>query len=132
MIDPISEMLTNIRNAIMARHSEVVIPRSKMKIKLAEILKEEGYINNVEIIKDGPQGHIKMTLRYADESKKQSPVHEITTISKPGQRIYVKSGTIPRVKNGLGINIISTSQGLMTDNVARKRKLGGELICRVW
>lgn len=129
MLDPIAEMLTNIRNAVMANHRELVIPRSKFKKHLADLLVTEGYIVGVEEIKDGPQGRLKLTLKIENE---ESPIHEITMISTPGQRIYVKKSEIYRVKNGLGMSVISTSQGLMTDSEARKRKLGGEVICRVW
>lgn len=132
MIDPIAEMLTNIRNAVMARHGEVIIPRSKYKLRLATIFQEEGYIEKVEEIRDTAQGHLKLTLRFTSEDRKEGPIHEIRMISKPGQRIYVKKDSLPRVKQGLGISIVSTSQGLMTAREAKKRSLGGEIICQVW
>ncbi len=132
MTDPMSNMLTSIRNAVMARHSEVIIPKSAFKLRLAEILKSEGFVQNVETINDGPQGSIKISLKYADEERRETPIHEIKIVSKPGQRMYIAATSIPRVKQGLGVAIISTSQGLMTGFEARKRKLGGELICQIW
>lgn len=132
MLDPIAEMLTNIRNAVAARHKEVILPKSALKLRLCEILKEQGYIENVETINDGPQGHMKISLKYADEARTQGPIHEIKMISRPGQRIYVKNDRVPRIKQGLGISVVSTSQGLMVGHEARKRKLGGELIFQVW
>ncbi len=132
MTDPTSNMLTSIRNAVMARRSEVIIPKSSFKLRLAEILKNEGFVSNVETINDGPQGSIKVTLKYGDEDRRETPIHEVKIVSKPGQRMYVAASSIPRVKQGLGVAIISTSQGLMTGFEARKRKLGGEFICQIW
>ncbi len=129
MTDPIADMLTRIRNAIAASHTEVIVPKSKIKVRLAEILKTEGYIEKWEEIKDSPSGSIKITLRYFGG---RSVVHELTRKSRPGQRIYIKRDGIRRVKQGLGISIISTPQGLLTGSEARKRKVGGELICEVW
>ena len=132
MLDPIAEMLTNIRNAVAARHKEVILSKSKLKLRLCEILKEEGYVENVEIINDGPQGHMKVSLKYADDARTIGPIHQIKMISRPGQRIYVQNNRVPRIRQGLGIAVVSTSQGLMTGHAARKRKLGGELIFQVW
>lgn len=132
MTDPTSSMLTSIRNAVMARRSEVIVPKSSFKLRLAEILKNEGFVQNVETINDGVQGSIKITLRYADESRRETPIHEVKVVSKPGQRAYVPASSIPHVKQGLGVAIISTSQGLMTGFEAKKRKLGGEFICQIW
>lgn len=129
MTDPIADMLTRIRNAIAASHSEVIVPRSKIKKQLANILLDEGYLENVEEIKDSPSGSLKLSLRYRNG---RSVVHQLTRVSRPGQRIYVQRTDIPRVKQGLGIAILSTSQGLLTNLEARKRKVGGEVICEVW
>lgn len=132
MSNPTSAMLTSIRNAVMARHGEVIIPKSSFKLRLAEILKTEGFVSNVETINDGVQGSIKITLKYGDEARSQTPIHEIKIVSKPGQRMYVQANSIPRIRQGLGVAVISTSQGLMTSFEARRRKLGGELICQIW
>lgn len=132
MTHPTSSMLTSIRNGVKARRSEVIVPKSSFKLRLAEILKKEGFVSNVETINDGPQGSIKITLKYADEERREAPIHEVKIVSKPGQRMYVAADSIPHIKQGLGVAVISTSQGLMTGFEAKKRKLGGELICQIW
>jgi small subunit ribosomal protein S8 len=129
MTDPIADMLTRIRNAAAARHTRVLIPASKMKLGLARVLKEEGYVKDIEILKDNPQGTIRLTLRYVD---KTPVVTQLKRVSKPGLRVYTKKATIPRVRGGLGISILSTPQGLMTGSSAYKKGLGGEVICYVW
>ncbi len=130
MTDPIADMLTRIRNACMARLSRVDLPASQMKRSIAEILKEEGYIRRYKILKEGPQGTLRIYLKYDEENR---PVIEgLKRVSKPGRRIYVKAKDIPRVMGGYGIGIISTSQGLLTDREARKKRIGGEYLCMVW
>ena len=130
MVDPTSDMLTRIRNASMASYDKVEIPCSKMKINIAEILKIEGYIRNYKIIKDTKQGILAIYLKYNED---KSPVIKgLKRISKPSCRIYSRCKKIPKVLNGLGINIISTSKGVMTDREARKMGVGGEVICSVW
>ncbi|MGI6362847.1 MAG: 30S ribosomal protein S8 [Bacillota bacterium] len=130
MTDPIADMLTRIRNANMALHPSVEIPASKIKIALAKTLKEEGYIADYEVLEDDKQGILKITLRY--ENGKRRIITGIKRISKPGLRVYAKKDEIPRVLGGLGIAIISTSQGVMVDREARAAGLGGEVLCYVW
>ena len=130
MTDPIADMLTRIRNANGAKHPMVSIPSSKTKKAIAGILLEEGYIKAVRYIEDNKQGIIEIDLKYGqDESK---VISGIKRISKPGLRIYTPSEELPKVLNGLGIAIISTSKGIMTDKLARKNNIGGEVICYVW
>lgn len=130
MTDPIADMLTRIRNANMVKHQKVDIPSSNMKVSIANVLKQEGFIKNYKVISDNLQGVLRVYLKYIDE--KDSVINEIKRVSKPGGRVYVKSEDIPQVKSGLGIAILSTSKGIITDNVARKSGVGGELICTVW
>lgn len=128
--DPISDMLTRIRNALKARHKSVDIPGSKFKIDIARILKKEGYIKDSKYIENDKQGTLRIILKYG---KAQSDVIlGIKRISKPGRRVYVKSSNILPVLNGMGISILSTSGGLMTDKMAIKNNLGGEIICNIW
>jgi len=129
--DPIADMLTRIRNAQVARHDAVVMPASNTKKAIAKILLNEGYIKNVEYIDDGVQGSIKVTLKYVNG--KQTPVIAgLKRISKPGLRVYAQSSELPKVLGGLGIAIISTSKGLMTDKEARRNAIGGEVLCYIW
>ena len=130
MTDPIADMLTRIRNANTALHPSVEIPASKIKIALAKTLKEEGYIADFEVVEDNKQGVIRITLRY--ENGKRRIITGIKRISKPGLRVYANKDEIPRVLGGLGIAIISTSQGVMVDRKARAAGLGGEVLCYVW
>lgn len=130
MTDPIADFLTRIRNGIMARKVEIDCPKSKIKLKLAEILKEEGFVDAVSKSEDSVQGSIAVTLRY--DNRHNSAITGIKRISKPGQRRYVGATNVPRVRNGLGVAIISTSQGLMTDRKARELGVGGEVLCEVW
>lgn len=130
MTDPIADMLTRIRNANTALHPSVEIPASKIKIALAETLKGEGFIDNFEVVEDSKQGIIRIQLRY--ENGKRRIITGIKRISKPGLRVYAKKDEIPRVLGGLGIAIISTSQGVMVDKKARAAGLGGEVLCYVW
>jgi small subunit ribosomal protein S8 len=129
MTDPIADMLTRIRNAATARHTRVLIPASKMKLGIARVLKEEGYVKDIEILKDNPQGTLRLTLRYAE---KKPVVTQLKRVSKPGLRVYTKKADIPRVRGGLGIAILSTPRGLMTGTNAYKQGLGGEVVCYVW
>ncbi|MEA2509698.1 MAG: small subunit ribosomal protein [Actinomycetota bacterium] len=130
MTDPIADMLARVRNASSAMHPEVAIPASKIKENIARILMDEGYIDGIEM--DEAQGHpiIKLKLRYSDE--RERAIAGIRRISKPGRRVYRGAGELPRVLGGLGVAIISTSQGLMTDRQARKAKVGGEVLAYVW
>ncbi|NTW70712.1 MAG: 30S ribosomal protein S8 [Eubacteriaceae bacterium] len=130
MTDPIADMLTRIRNANDAKHECVVIPSSNEKKAIAKILLEEGFVKNVEYTDDDKQGIIKVTLKYGDN--KQKVITGIKRISKPGLRVYSRKDEIPKVLNGLGIAIISTSKGVVTDKVARKVGVGGEVLCYVW
>lgn len=130
MTDPIADFLTRIRNANSVNHEKVEIPVSRVKKTLAEILKVEGFIKDYELVEDGKQGILRLYLKYGHN--KQKVITGIKRISKPGLRVYVKKDQIPRVLGGLGIAIISTSCGIMTDKEARKRQLGGEVICYVW
>ena len=127
--DPIADLLTRVRNAAMARHDSVTMPASKMKIPIAKILKDEGFIADYSIIKGEPQRMIKITLKYID---KQPAFIGLERVSKPGLRVYKGKGEIPRVFGGLGIAIISTSRGLLTGQEAWKKNLGGEVLCYVW
>lgn len=131
MTDPVADMLTRIRNANMAQKDIVDIPTSRIKARIGEILKEEGFIKNVKHIQGGnPQGLLRLHLKYGPDGEKV--ITGLKRISKPGMRVYAKKDEIPRVLGGLGIAIISTSQGVMTDREARKNNLGGEVICYVW
>ncbi len=128
--DPIADMLTRIRNAQVAKHDSVTMPASNMKKSIAKLLQEEGFIKSYEFIDDGLQGSIKITLKYLD--KKQPVIVGLKRISKPGLRVYASCEDLPKVLGGLGIAIISTSKGIMTDKAARKENLGGEVLCYVW
>ena len=127
--DPIADMLTRIRNALTAKHETVEVPASKMKKAIADILLNEGYISNVELKEEGVQGSILVTLKY---SKEGNVISGLKRISKPGLRVYAKSNEIPKVLNGLGIAILSTSKGIMTDKQARANNLGGEVLAFIW
>jgi small subunit ribosomal protein S8 len=129
MTDPIADMLTRIRNAVMARHTEVSIPASNMKIAIAKILKDEGYIRDYSVNRDTPQGTIYVTLRYVD---RRPVLTQLKRVSKPGLRVYTRRDGIPRVRGGLGTAIISTPQGVMTGRQAYQQGLGGEVLCYVW
>ncbi|MCR4719134.1 MAG: 30S ribosomal protein S8 [Firmicutes bacterium] len=127
--DPIADMLTRIRNANTAKHETVDIPASNMKKAIAEILNDEGYIKGYQIIEDGKQGVIRITLKYAGKEK---VISGIQRVSKPGLRMYAPADELPRVLKGLGIAIISTSKGIMTDKKAREAHIGGEVLAFVW
>lgn len=131
--DPVADMLTRIRNANLVMKESVEIPASNLKRNIAEILKREGYITDYKFIEDGKQGILKIQLKYkGDRKSKQHVIHSIIRVSKPGRRVYVSKDRIPVVKGGMGISIISTSKGVLTDKEARELGVGGELICYVW
>ena len=130
MTDPIADMLTRIRNANNAKHDSVDIPASNIKKQLAQILLDEGFVKGFDVIEDAKQGIIRVDLKYG--TKKEKVISGIKRISKPGLRVYVKSHDVPRVLGGLGIAIISTSGGIITDKEARHKVVGGEVICYVW
>ena len=131
MTDPIADYLTRIRNAVMANHKVVEIPASNMKKDMTKILFDKGYILNYKFEDEGPQGSIKIALKYNPETKANA-IKSLQRISKPGLRKYVDSNHLPRVLNGLGVAIISTSQGMMTDKEARSLSIGGEVLCYVY
>ena len=128
--DPIADMLTRIRNALIARHDSLTIPASNMKKAIAKILLDEGYIKAADYIDDGLQGQIKVTLKYAQG--KESVIKGLKRISKPGLRVYAKNDEIPKVLGGLGIAILSTPRGVMTDKEARNAGIGGEVLAYIW
>ena len=130
MTDPVADLLTRIRNAILAKYNRVDIPASGLKIDLAKVLKAEGYIKNYKVIKDHRQGILRVYLRY--DEKAEPIIQGLKRVSRPGRRIYSPSKEMPKVLNGLGINIVSTSKGLMTDRQARTENMGGEVLCSVW
>jgi len=128
--DPIADMLTRIRNANRARHEKVNMPSSKIKLEIAKILKEEGYIKDFEVLKDKKHSMLSITLKYA--SSKKSIISSIKRISKPGLRVYMKKDRLPKILNGVGTAIISTPKGMLTDKKAREFGVGGEVICTVY
>ncbi|HYO94806.1 MAG TPA: 30S ribosomal protein S8 [Polyangiaceae bacterium] len=130
--DPISDMLARIRNASMAHHELTRLPASRLKHSIAEVLKAEGYVADVRTEEWGPQKHATLTIVLKYGPDRQSAFRGIRRVSRPGRRVYVRHDQIPRVLSGLGVSILSTSHGLMTDREARQRKVGGELVCEVW
>ncbi len=128
--DPIADMLTRIRNATMVGHERVAMPSSKMKVALSQILVDEGFIDRFEVSEEGHRRQLELVLRYGDRRK--SVIEGIKRISKPGHRVYRRSKELPRVQGGIGVAVVSTSQGLLPDREARKRRLGGEIVCEVW
>lgn len=130
MTDPIADMLTRIRNANVVKHETVDVPASNMKKELSRILLEEGFIKGYDVIEDGKQGIIRIQLKYGQTGERV--ISGLKRISKPGMRVYADKHEVPRVLNGLGISIISTSKGILTDKQARKENVGGEVICYVW
>ena len=130
MTDPVADMLTRIRNGVMASYDEVEVPSSKMKVSIAKIMKFEGYIRNYKVIEGKTQGRLVIHLKYGEN---KSPVIKgLKRVSKPSCRVYTRCNKIPKVLNGLGINIVSTSKGVVTDREARKMGVGGEIICSIW
>ncbi len=130
MTDPIADMLTRIRNGSNAKHDSVDVPASNVKKELAKILLDEGFVKGYDVIEDAKQGIIRIDLKYGAENQKV--ISGIKRISKPGLRVYVKADEVPRVLGGLGIAVISTSKGIITDKIARKEGVGGEVVCYVW
>lgn len=130
MTDPIADMLTRIRNANLVYLDKVEVPASKMKRAIAEIMKKEGYIKDLEYIEDGKQGILRIYLKYGPN--KERVITGLKRISRPGRRVYARKGEIPRVLGGLGIAILSTSKGILTDKEARRQGVGGEVICYIW
>lgn len=129
MTDPIADMLTRIRNAVAVKKSEVVLPFSKIKFNIAKVLQQENYVAEVEKVKEGQFDELKIVLKYDEQGP---AIHHIQRISRPGQRIYVAGQEMPKILNGYGSAIISTSKGIMTSQMARKQNIGGELICEIW
>lgn len=130
MSDPIADMLTRIRNANTVRHEKLEVPASNMKKQIAEILKREGYIRDVEFVEDDKQGIIRIFLKYGQDDERV--ITGLKRISKPGLRVYAQSNDVPKVLNGLGIALVSTSQGMLTDKEARAKQVGGEVVAYVW
>jgi len=129
MTDPIADLFTRIRNAIQVRHPKVDMPNSKMKIRIAEILQNEGFIKNFKVAKDNKQGVLRMYLKYVNG---EPSIRGIKRISTPGRRVYVGKESLPKVLNGLGVAIVSTSSGVVTDEVCREKGVGGEVLGHVW
>jgi small subunit ribosomal protein S8 len=130
MSDPLADMLTRIRNATKSRFNSVEMPLSKLKVSVAKVLKNEGYITDFQISEEGPQGTLKLDLKYGPQN--ELVITGIRRISKPGHRQYKRSNQIPTVMSGLGIGILTTSKGVVTDREARQQNIGGELLCEVW
>jgi small subunit ribosomal protein S8 len=128
--DPIADMLTRIRNGVKAKFNSVDIPASKLKTELARVMKDEGYIKNYKFVQDGKQGILRIYLKYGAGQK--ATIYGIERVSKPSRRIYVKSKEIKPVYNGMGVSILSTSKGIMTDKKARLENVGGEILCNIW
>jgi small subunit ribosomal protein S8 len=128
--DPVADMLTRVRNGIRARHSRVEMPSSKLKVELARILKDEGYIGNYKVAEEGKKKVLRINLRYDPEGL--SVISALERVSKPGRRVYVAKNEVPKVLGGLGVAILTTPQGVMTGKAARRAGVGGELICNVW
>jgi small subunit ribosomal protein S8 len=130
MTDPIADLLTRIRNAIQAGHDQLVVPRSKLKLEVVNLLKSEGYVEDFQVVEDARQGLIRIHLRYDDGNN--AVIRGLTRISKPSRRKYVGKHDIPRVRDGLGVAILTTPRGVLTDSEARREGVGGEVLCYVW
>ena len=130
MTDPISDLLTRIRNATTVRHDRTDVPASKMKLEVAKILKQEGFIRTFKVIEEVPQGVIRIYLKYAEDG--EPVIHGLKRVSRPGCRIYRGVDDLPRVQNGLGVAVISTNRGVLTDEQARGLRVGGEVLCEIW
>ena len=130
MTDPIADMLTRIRNATLVRHDRTDILASRMKMDIAKILKQEGFIRTFKVIEEGPQGTIRIYLKYADDG--EPAIHGLQRVSRPGCRIYRGVDDLPKVRNGLGVALISTNRGVLTDEQARSLRVGGEVLCEIW
>lgn len=130
MTDPVSDMLTRIRNATTVRHDRTDVPASRMKLELAKILKQEGFIRTFKVLDEGPQGVIRVYLKYSDDG--EPVIHGLRRVSRPGRRVYRAVGDLPKVRNGLGVAVISTNRGVITDEQARGLRVGGEVLCEIW
>ena len=130
LTDPIADLLTRIRNAVLVKKKEVSMPSSRLKVEIAKILKEEGYIRNFKVVDDNKQGRLSIMLKYTEDNR--SVITGLQKISKPGCRIYCKGDGIPKVMAGLGIAIISTSQGVITGKTCEEKGIGGEVLCYIW
>jgi small subunit ribosomal protein S8 len=130
MTDPISDMLTRIRNATTVRHDRTDVPASKMKLEIAKILKQEGFIRTFKLLEEGPQGLIRIYLKYAEDG--EPVIHGLRRVSTPGRRVYRAADELPKVRNGLGVAVVSTNRGVLTDEQARGLRVGGEVLCEVW
>ncbi len=128
--DPIADMLTRIRNAVAVGHERVAMPSSKLKVNIAQILVDEGFIDRYELVENGHRSELELVLRYAE--RRRPAIEGLKRVSRPGHRVYAGAKELPRVQGGLGVAVVSTSQGLMPDREARKRRLGGEIVCEVW
>jgi small subunit ribosomal protein S8 len=130
MTDPIADMLTRIRNAQTAKQRQVLLPSSNMKVAIARVLKQEGFVRHFDVSKRGPQPTLRIILKY--DEKRHPVLHGLKRVSKPGRRMYAGKGEIPRVQSGMGVAILSTSKGVVTDREARRLGVGGEVLCHVW
>lgn len=130
MTDPIADMLTRIRNGITSRHDRIELPSSKLKVEVARILKSEGFISNYKVVEEGPQPTLRVYLRYSKDG--EPVIHGIERVSRPGRRVYRAKDEIPSVLGGLGLAIVSTSQGVLSGSDAAKKGVGGEVLCQVW
>jgi small subunit ribosomal protein S8 len=130
MTDPIADLLTRIRNAILSKHDRLDVPVSKLKLEVCRILKEQGYIRSFRQIEGQPVGTVRIFLRYSEQGV--PAISYIQKVSRPGRRVYRGAGDLPPVRNGLGVGIVSTSHGLLTDAEARERRVGGEVLCEIW
>ena len=130
MTDPISDMLTRIRNATTVRHDRTDVPASKMKLEIAKILKQEGFIRTFKMLEEGPQGLIRIYMKYAEDG--EPAIHGVERVSKPGRRVYRSVDELPKVRAGLGVAVISTNRGVLTDEQARSLRVGGEVLCEIW
>lgn len=130
MTDPISDLLARIRNATMVRHDRTDVPASKMKLEIAKILKQEGFIRTFKVLEEGPQGTIRIYLKYAEDG--EPAIHGLKRVSRPGRRVFKGVNDISKVHNGLGVAVISTNRGVLTDEQARSLSVGGEILCEVW
>ena len=130
MTDPIADLLTRIRNATMVRHDRTDVPASKMKLEIAKILKQEGFIRTFKLLEEGPQGTIRIYLKYAEDG--EPAIHGLRRVSRPGRRVFKGVEGLPKVRNGLGVAVVSTNRGVLTDDQARSQSVGGEVLCEVW
>jgi small subunit ribosomal protein S8 len=130
MTDPIADLLTRIRNALMAKHEVVDVPSSRIKVEIVKILRDEGYVRDYQVREDARQGVISIELRYVNGGGRA--IHGLERVSRPGRRVYCGKDEIPRVLNGLGVTILSTSKGIMTGGACRRQGIGGEVLCNVW